>query len=533
MTRPPARAWHPLVLAPYPVLVAYARNADSIYFVETLGPLVVVLAATLVAWVLLRRATGDPARAALLTTAGLLATFAFERNVHAAEVRGWGGTPHGREWLVLVAEVAGLAGWALLVRLRAFPVRALTTAANAGSLALVALLVPGLARAIRAEATTPAARPAPATASTSVAPPPAAGGRPDIYFLVLDAFGRSDILARLFDLDDGDFIEGMRRRGFVVAGRSTANYCQTALSISATLDGRYHDALRGSDSKSRLPLRDLMAQTEFGAILRERGYRFVAFASGFGLTDGFPADRRLAPPGDLPEFAALVLDMTPTWVVLGQGAGAAAHRRHRARIEYLFDHLADVADDPAPTFCLAHVVAPHPPFVFGRDGRDVSAASAAYRLTDGRLWSDMDGHGGPDDYARRYRDQAGYIADRVERAVDQILAKSPTPPVIIIQGDHGPGSHFDSDSAVPNDLDERMGILNLCLVPAAAARQVAPTMTPINTFRVVGDAVFGTRRGLVPDRNYYSSYQAPYRLTDVTAEVARTLLAPASAGEGR
>ncbi len=136
---------------------------------------------------------------------------------------------------------------------------------------------------------------------------------------------------------------------------------------------------------------------------------------------------------------------------------------------YLFDHLAEVADDPRPTFCLAHVVAPHPPFVFDRDGNDISAENSSYRLTDGKLWSDLDRHGGPDDYASHYRDQATYITARVERSSTRSSPARPEPPVIIIQGDHGPGSHFDTDAAEPNDLVERLSILNLCLIPGAGA----------------------------------------------------------------
>lgn len=518
MTRTRTLVLHPFLFALYPILLVYTRNADSVYFGETLAALIVVPLATLTVFALARSITGDSVRAALLTSAGLFVVFSFERNVHAAQVRGWGATAGSREWLVLGGEILLLGLWVGFVAWWSRPSRTLNTIANAASVVLLAFLIPGLVGASRPAS--PAHNSSAGSIASIAGPPGSAPQDPDIYFIVLDAYGRADVLRSLFGYDNSAFLDRMERRGFYLARQSTSNYCQTALSVSATLAGEYHEDRAGSDEKSRLPLRDLLRANPFLDLLKSRSYKLVGFASGFGLTDGFAADQRIAPRFDLPEFSALVLDMTPVWTILGRGAGQASHRRHRERILQLFEHLPDVAADPMPTFCLAHVLAPHPPFVFDQQGRDISRESSAYRLTDGVLWSDLDGHGDAADYAAHYVNQARFIADRVEAVVDRIIARSPEPPVIIIQGDHGPGSHFDPDDQRPNDLRERMSILNLCLIPRGGASRLSPTITPVNTFRVVADHLFGTSRGLLPDRNYYSSYQSPYKVVDVTSAVA-------------
>ena len=46
----------------------------------------------------------------------------------------------------------------------------------------------------------------------------------------------------------------------------------------------------------------------------------------------------------------------------------------RDRTMYLCDTLPKVAQMAAPTFTFAHILAPHPPFVFGEHGEDVSPA---------------------------------------------------------------------------------------------------------------------------------------------------------------
>jgi len=115
-----------------------------------------------------------------------------------------------------------------------------------------------------------------------------------------------------------------------------------------------------------------------------------------------------------------LLDTTPIWTIIGRGAGQSSHQRHRERISHLFDHLADVADDPEPKFCLAYILVPHPPFVFGREGENVSEGGTKDRLTDGKPLSDLEGHGGPDDHARQYREQVTSVSTRVEQLVGQI-----------------------------------------------------------------------------------------------------------------
>ena len=66
-------------------------------------------------------------------------------------------------------------------------------------------------------------------------------GQPDIYYIVLDAHGREDILRERYGLDTVPLIEALRRRGFYVADEATSNYGWTHLSLAATLNLTYLD----------------------------------------------------------------------------------------------------------------------------------------------------------------------------------------------------------------------------------------------------------------------------------------------------
>ncbi len=67
---------------------------------------------------------------------------------------------------------------------------------------------------------------------------------------------------------------------------------------------------------------------------------------------------------------------------------------------------------------------------------------------------------------------------------------SDTPPIIIIQGDHG----FWSGVNLP--------ILNAYHLPGEAAELLYPTISPINTFRLIFDNYFGADMGRKADISF-------------------------------
>ena len=75
--------------------------------------------------------------------------------------------------------------------------------------------------------------------------------------------------------------------------------------------------------------------------------------------------------------------------------------------------------------------------------------------------------------------------------VEEILAKSDVPPIIILQGDHG--VWWESE-------EHRTEILNAYYLPGEGSKLLYKTISPVNSFRVVFNLYFGTDYELLDDR---------------------------------
>jgi hypothetical protein len=541
------------LIALIPLLSAFETNVQEVTGRELVVPILVTLSLTIGLWALAAWVLHDLARGALVASAAVFCFFNFGvvdnflgrlTGAGSAEMSLW------RSVAVLVVGVGVLVGvlWALLRRPKLLG--GLTPLLN-GFAALVVLALLGLltsetilaSRGNEADAARPIAyaRPGEGTGPETGAVVPTTPNpprRPDIYYIILDGYGRGDVLESEYDYDNSDFLDGLRKRGFYVADRATSNYCQTFLSLSSSLCGRYHDGPRlVQESLGREPTAVLIPAIRDSMILktlRPHGYRLVSYDSGFIPTNMPDADFYRSPvPQTSPlalvenDFASLLLEKTPVnlyWKARArfarpEDAPADKYALYRELTLYAFENVGKEAAAHSPKFVFVHILCPHPPFVFGANGEDVSPRARPFLSSDGSYYIKYYGDIAP--YVPGYRAQARFAARMAERAVDAILRNSPEPPIIILQSDHGPGSHWDCYSADPkvSDLRERMSILNAYYLPDGGDKALYASISPVNSFRVVLNQYFGAKLELLPDRCYLSSIKKPFEFVDVTDRV--------------
>jgi len=340
-------------------------------------------------------------------------------------------------------------------------------------------------------------------------------GFPDIYYIILDGYARADILEELYRYDNGEFLDYLKGRGFCVADKSKSNYCQTALSLASSLNLQYLQGLTNrihAKSRNTSLLRNLIRNSGIVRFLKEYGYQFVALSSGYSFTEISKADIYMSPSQALSESQNLLINTTPLRALLDKLPMRSQYDLHRERLLYIFDHLPCVKKMDSPVFVFAHILAPHPPFVFGEYG-EPARCDGEFSYNDGSHYTRETGR---EEYKRNYVRQLVFINKKTKEAIDGILAASSVPPVIVLQSDHGPGSMLEWDDPKRTNLEERMSILNAYHLPDDGHDFLYDEITPVNTFRIICNHYFGTSYDLLKDASYFSNHQHPYRFLEVT-----------------
>jgi len=341
---------------------------------------------------------------------------------------------------------------------------------------------------------------------------------PNIYYIILDGYARGDILQEMYQYENADFLEYLTEKGFYVAGRSNANYSQTSLSLASSLNLSYLDDLvdhLGTESDNRLPLEKMIKNNSAYNLLKQCDYQFVTFSSGYSATEIRDAGIYMTPGWSLSEFQNVFINTTPIPVLMDKLPGKSQYDLHRDRLLYIMDHLADTTEIDSPIFVFAHIIAPHPPFVFGEHGERINPGRN-FLLADGAQYANLT----QDEYMKNYIGQLIFVNEKIKETIDAILSSSSEPPVIILQGDHGPGSMLDWENPDQTILRERMPILNAYYLPGEDGHeQLYDEITPVNTFRVIFNQYFGMNYELLQDKSYFSGWFHPYDLVDVTGEI--------------
>jgi hypothetical protein len=317
------------------------------------------------------------------------------------------------------------------------------------------------------------------------------------------------MLQTIHGFDNSMFVDALEQRGFVVASDSQSNYARTLLSLSSSLNMQYLDTMSSAMGDSNLwwPVQGALQHSEVRRILENRGYKTIFFATNTDYSNIRDGDFYQAPfPMQLDNFSGLFLYQTNVGLLAGideLGIADLSYATHRRIILYAFERLPEVAAMEGPKYVFAHIVAPHPPYVFDRDGNPLTPP---YPFT-----LSVEEHTG-------YIEQLQFINRAILETIDGILANSESPPIIIIQGDHGPGSLTNHNSLENTCLYERFSILNAYYLPGVNRTSVPMDLSPVNSFRFIFNTYFNGDLELLPNRQYFSTSAHFYQFTDVTGQ---------------
>jgi hypothetical protein len=325
--------------------------------------------------------------------------------------------------------------------------------------------------------------------------------RPDIYYIVLDAYGRQDVLLDLYGHDNGPFVEQLRQRGFGVGDDSRSNYFFTELSLAATLNMKYLHDLSLEKYSTAQATKQLIKRGRVIQLLDKIGYETVALPTGKDTTECTEFDRYLKTDWAMSDYQTGLFYITPIpdllfpvdkWIWTPTDG-------FRDRVSSTLSTLENVpTNGDQPKFVFSHILSPHPPFVFDAEGNSRNIYGRNL-LDDGHRFTMLYDEG-TSIYIDAYRQQVTHLNQRLLQLVDSIQENSNGEAVIILQADHGPRL-WATSSDIPNDLSETFGILNAVYVPKKYGKY-QPPVSSVNTFRALFNHCFGTNYELKDDRSY-------------------------------
>jgi len=504
---------HPFLLAAFPVLFLLAENLGETELPEAIPPLVLSVALTGIAFALVTRILRDSRRGALLVSLAVTTILLFG---HAENLLATVKLTEGKvlaAWLVL-SGILGL----LILRTRR-DLAGLTIAFNV--LAAVLTLNALASIALHGIRTSTASDPGSAAASPSAVLPSAMLGATadpsarDIYYIVVEDYGSQRTVRDTLGLPDDGFFDWLDERGFETLSDTRSNYGRTPLSLASSLNMTYLDALAaryGPDWIDYAPIVDMVRAPAVAEYLHERGYAFVQVGSQFRLT----ATSHVADVNpvyqDTSDFAGVFYDTTILPAIvhrLGLDDGRDGRRKNYDALIWQLDQVRQVVELPGPKFVFVHIFLPHHPYVVDADGRYVPRDVDAGRTV-----------------AEQQATQWGFVGRELERIIDPLLAgPDAEDPIIVLTTDEGPnpdgmptvGGDLAWGSATDAQLDQKFSIFAGYYLPGVDTSGLYPTMSSVNTFRLILDLYFDADLPLLPDRAWiHRDKHHPFDLTDVT-----------------
>lgn len=489
---------HTFWFALYPILFLYEHNKFEVSFSVTLVPLLVTLAGVMLLFFMFKLLLNNTPRAALLVSILLVLFFSYGHVL--AKISGFsvGSVILGRDRNLIV--IYGMLFILSFIGLKKKKGDFLTASKylNIVSSILVIFIVANIViySITREKISNANNTELPKAVKNPVL-------RPDIYYFILDAYSRADVLKELYDFDNSEFITYLENKGFYVASKSRSNYAYTILSLASSLNMKkinYLSDLLGKDSMDFTIPNEMIANNRVINFLKSKGYKYIHFSSGIGATEkNVNADINVNKWNILNSFMDQLISTTMIQPIIVYFYGP--DYKIRNTILHNFEEFGKIIDLEGPKFTFFHVLSPHvPPYAFDKNG---DLPKARFTANQGRIA-----------YRKQYIDQLIFINKKMKSLIDLIFENSKDPPVILLQSDHGGDMLKEWDNPSDLFLKERMSILNAYYLPHGGHKKLYETISPVNSFRIIFNHYLGTDLDLLPDESFFSNYSTtPYKFS--------------------
>ncbi|HIN88999.1 MAG TPA: hypothetical protein EYN05_10150 [Nitrospinaceae bacterium] len=413
---------HPFTLAVYPILFYYSLNKHEVWFSETLVPLVISLLVTILLFLLLKLAFKSTTKSGIITSLTLILFFMYEviqiginDNDSVKLILDFDPNLFWTYGILLTLATAGLYFWN-------GKNQKITGYLNA--VAFFLIVFPLFDLVSHKLLTSKSTLFSPTPSDRTVIPDNFnyVGPKPDIYYIILDGYMREDVMKEFWRFDNSEFIKSLENRGFYVAPKSRSNYQTTWFSLASSLNMEYfleNLSIDTTQSINNIPFIEAVAQNKVAKLLKSIGYQYIHLPHGAGHASASTnksnqADIVITNKKYISPFSQYILNKT--FLKVFKLLSLNEIHEKRREILYGFKKLEDIPHNEKPTFTYAHFLMPHGPHAFNSKGEFPAQDTST---------------------SEKYFEEILFANKKIRHLVDHLQQNSKTPPIIIIQGDHG------------------------------------------------------------------------------------------------
>ncbi len=478
-----------LLFAVYPLLALYAHNIGELELAQLFTPLLVSLVLAILVftgwWMYTRRSTP----AAILTAVFLIVFWFYGILQEVLAVN----APDTLHWL-LITLVLFLYG---LVAHRIISIKKADTWNKTSVILLIPvglLVLYNLVIILHAEADKHRTRQAiqPASQHKTLHQETDTNDYPDIFILVFDEFASLPSMQDVWQYDHSTFAETLRNHGFFVAEESKSRYTNTIRSLPSLMNLTYLD--------EDLPAARLYQKYDNNFLmsyLDEAGYEIFfidgwgSFEYSFGISDiHFYCMYNTDPENQvvIDPFHYLVLRrslLSPLAPLFTDDTSNLYYRVNNYFLDFITHFPDTLQTREHPVMLYAHLMTPHLPFVFDRDGNFVENPTNHWEYES------------IDNEKKRalYFEQYLYISDRILDMVKNILREASEEPVIMLFSDHGVR---EASSGVA-DPEHAHRVLNAVYFPGGDYSGMHDSTAPVNSLRLMMNRFFSEGYEMLDD----------------------------------
>jgi hypothetical protein len=326
-----------------------------------------------------------------------------------------------------------------------------------------------------------------------------------VYVVIFDRYCRNDILQKYFDYDNTLFLDELKVRGFQVANESMANYAQTSPSTASMMNMQYLDVLfpdATEDTQGYVPINKAFTSNVIKRTVGNQWYNIDSWFKGTQDTNYL-----------LGEYATNLINSTVlqpavyyynNWqrgkynkgeTIENVGGGLTLYTEEWASylVRYQFGLLNKEVAPSQPMFLFAHIISPHPPYVFDENGDNPNLNQSLEKL---------------------YVGQLKYINKLILGWLDKLIKYNPDAVVIILsdEGMRFADSAYNGIRASKTITEEQEMEVHSANLLVARNIDIYSTVTPVNVMRIMSNKCLGTELELLEDKSYIiPDSNFPYR----------------------